>query len=128
MAIKIDVAPGELIDKLTILEIKKANIEDPAKLRNVAHEYDVLTRTLEAEVEETADLLELRSQLKAINETLWRIEDDIRDHERNRDFGAGFIELARAVYHTNDKRAAVKRRINELLDSDIIEEKSYAAY
>lgn len=128
MAIKIDVAPGELIDKITILEIKKANITDPAKRRNVAHELAVLTRTLDAEVPASEPLRELRAQLKAINETLWQIEDDIRDHERKKDFGPRFIELARAVYRTNDQRAAVKRQINELLQSDIIEEKSYAAY
>jgi hypothetical protein len=128
MAIKIDVAPGEVLDKLTILEIKKANIKDPAKLRNVEHEYDVLSRTLAEQVADTAALQALRARLKEINETLWRIEDDIRDQERAKDFGPRFIELARAVYHTNDERAAVKRQINELLDSDIIEEKSYAAY
>jgi septal ring factor EnvC (AmiA/AmiB activator) len=128
MAMKIDVAPGELIDKLTILEIKAANISDPGKLRNVRHEYEVLSRALDGEIEQTAELAELRAELKAINETLWRIEDDIRDCERAKDFGAAFIELARSVYHTNDRRAAVKRRINELLDSDIVEEKSYAAY
>jgi hypothetical protein len=115
MAILIEVAPGELIDKMTILEIKKANISDPAKLRNVSHEYDVLARVLAA-------------QLKANNESLWKIEDDIRDLERARDFGPAFIENARAVYFTNDRRAAVKRQINELLDSAIVEEKSYAAY
>ncbi|QQP90167.1 hypothetical protein IGS68_02540 [Skermanella sp. TT6] len=128
MAILIEVAPGELIDKLTILEIKKANIGDPAKLRNVEHEYDVLSRVLAEQVPASADLTALTAELKAINESLWKIEDDIRDLERARDFGAAFIELARAVYHTNDRRAAVKRRINELLDSPILEEKSYAAY
>ena len=128
MAILIEIAPGELIDKLTILEIKKANITDPAKLRNVQHEYDVLFRVLTEQVPPSADLTGLTAQLKAINEELWKIEDDIRDCERARDYGQRFIELARAVYHTNDRRAAVKRRINELLDSAIIEEKSYAAY
>ena len=128
MAILIEVAPGELIDKLTILEIKKANIGDPAKLRNVEHEYDVLSRVLAEQVPASADLTALTAELKAINESLWKIEDDIRDLARARDFGAAFIELARAVYHTNDRRAAVKRRINELLDSPILEEKSYAAY
>ena len=128
MAILIEVAPGELIDKLTILEIKKANIGDPAKLRNVEHEYGVLSRVLAEQVPPSADLTALTAELKAINESLWKIEDDIRDLERARDFGPAFIELARAVYHTNDRRAAVKRRINELLDSPILEEKSYAAY
>lgn len=128
MSIKIDVAPGEVLDKLTILEIKKANIKDPGKLRNVGHEYDVLSRTLAEQVADTAELQALRARLKEINETLWRIEDDIRDQERAKDFGPRFVELARAVYHTNDERAAIKRQINELLDSDIVEEKSYAAY
>jgi 3-methyladenine DNA glycosylase/8-oxoguanine DNA glycosylase len=128
MSIRIEVAPGEVIDKLTILEIKRERIEDEAKRRNVAHEYEVLTRDLDAAVAETAELSDLRAQLKAINETLWQIEDDIRECERRKDFGNAFIELARAVYHTNDKRAAVKRRINEVLKSDILEEKSYAAY
>jgi hypothetical protein len=128
MAIRIDVAPGELIDKLTILDIKRANITDPAKLRNVEHEYAVLAKVLETEVPDSAELRDLTAQLKAINETLWKIEDDIRDHERDRNFGPTFIELARAVYHTNDRRAVVKRQINELLNSAIVEEKSYAAY
>lgn len=128
MAIKIDVAPGEVLDKLTILEIKKANITDPAKLRNVEHEYDVLSRTLAEQVADTAELRELRARLKAINETLWKIEDDIRDEERAKNFGPRFVELARSVYRTNDERAAVKRQINVLLESDIVEEKSYAAY
>jgi len=128
MAILIEVAPGELIDKLTILEIKKANITDPAKLRNVQHEYDVLARVLAEQVPSSEALTGLTAELKAINGELWKIEDEIRDCERDRDFGPKFIELARAVYHTNDRRAAVKRQINELLDSPIIEEKSYAAY
>lgn len=128
MSIRIEVAPGEVIDKLTILEIKRERIEDEGKRRNVSHEHDVLTRDLAAAVSETPELRDLRAQLRAINETLWQIEDDIRECERRKDFGNAFIELARAVYHTNDKRAAVKRRINELLKSDIIEEKSYAAY
>jgi len=128
MAILIEVAPGELIDKLTILEIKKANITDPSKLRNVQHEYDVLAQVLSEQVPSSESLTGLTAELKAINEELWKIEDVIRDCERDRDFGPKFIELARAVYHTNDRRAAVKRQINVLLDSPIIEEKSYAAY
>ena len=84
MAILIEVAPGELIDKLTILEIKKANISDPAKLRNVSHEYDVLARVLTEQVPASDTLTDLTAQLKAINESLWKIEDDIRDLERAR--------------------------------------------
>ncbi len=128
MVITIEISPGELIDKLTILEIKKANLTDPDKLRNTIYEYELLSGRLADAVTPGEALDGLRAELKAINEALWRIEDDIRDCERDRDFGPRFIELARAVYHTNDRRAAVKRRINEILNSAIMEEKSYAAY
>jgi hypothetical protein len=128
MSIKIEVAPGEIIDKLTILEIKRERIGDEAKRRNVAHEWDVLTRDLDVAVKKTLQLDVLRAKLKEINLRLWVIEDDIRDCERAKDFGAKFVELARAVYITNDERALVKRQINELLGSSIMEEKSYAAY
>ena len=128
MSIRIEVAPGEIIDKLTILEIKRERIGDEAKRKNVVHEWDVLTRDLDAAVKKTPALDALRAKLKEINLKLWVIEDDIRDCERAKDFGPKFIELARAVYFTNDERAAVKRQINELLGSAIMEEKSYAAY
>jgi len=128
VSIRIEVAPGEIIDKLTILEIKRERMADEAKRRNVSHEWDVLTRDLAAAIAPTPELDALRATLKEINLKLWVIEDDIRDCERAKDFGPKFIELARAVYFTNDERAAVKRRINELLNSAIIEEKSYAAY
>ncbi len=128
MSIRIEVAPGEIIDKLTILEIKRERIGDEAKRRNVSYEWDVLTRDLVAAVPATPALDALRAKLKEINLKLWVIEDDIRDCERAKDFGPKFVELARAVYFTNDERAAVKRKINELLNSAIIEEKSYAAY
>jgi hypothetical protein len=128
VSIRIEVAPGEIIDKLTILEIKRERIGDEAKRKNVAHEWDVLTRDLDAAVKKTPELDALRAKLKEINLKLWVIEDDIRDCERVKDFGARFVELARAVYFTNDERAAVKRQINELLGSAIMEEKSYAAY
>jgi hypothetical protein len=128
MSIRIEVAPGEIIDKLTILEIKRERIGDEAKRKNVSYEWDVLTRDLVAAVPATPELDALRAKLKEINLTLWVIEDDIRDCERARDFGPKFVQLARAVYVTNDQRAAVKRQINELLNSAIIEEKSYAAY
>jgi hypothetical protein len=128
MSIRIEVAPGEIIDKLTILEIKRERIGDEAKRKNVSYEWDVLTRDLMAAVPATPELDALRAKLKEINLKLWVIEDDIRDCERAKDFGPKFVELARAVYFTNDERAAVKRQINELLNSAIIEEKSYAAY
>ena len=127
-AVKVDVAPGELIDKLTILEIKAERIADPAKLRNVETELAVLRRSREATIPPSSDLYALASELRTINETLWKVEDDIRDCEHQGDFGPRFVELARAVYRTNDRRAAVKRSINELLRSDIVEEKSYVEW
>src|SRR5438874_368905 len=117
MSIRIEVAPGEIIDKLTILEIKRERIGDEAKRKNVSYEWDVLTRDLMAAVPATPALDALRAKLKEINLKLWVIEDDIRDCERAKDFGPKFVELARAVYFTNDERALVKRKINELLNS-----------
>ncbi|MGQ9370069.1 DUF6165 family protein [Azospirillum sp. ST 5-10] len=126
--VRVDIAPGELLDKITILEIKLERIADPAKTRNVAVEHELLTRTADAALPKSAELSALVRRLKAINERLWVIEDDIRACERAKDFGETFIALARAVYHTNDERAAVKRAINTLLNSALVEEKSYAAY
>lgn len=128
MAILLEVSPGELIDRLTILEIKLERIRDPAKLKNIRHEHDVSLAALRKAVKGSAELDALHRDLKAVNEKLWVIEDDIRDHERAKTFGPAFVELACAVYITNDRRAALKRQINELLKSAIVEEKSYAAY
>lgn len=128
MHLTIDVSPGELIDKITILEIKLARISDPEKLRNVETEYRLLEQVLRAETTDSGELQKLHSELKRVNEIIWDVEDGIRDHERRRDFGPSFVELARAVYHNNDRRAALKREVNLLLDSALIEEKSYAAY
>lgn len=127
MRIQVNISPGELLDKLTILEIKAERIEDPAKLDNVGRERAVLESAAE-HIEGSAGVPALKRELKAVNERLWDIEDEIRDHERDQNFGATFVELARAVYVTNDKRAALKKQINELLGSDIVEEKSYAKY
>jgi hypothetical protein len=124
----IPVAPGELIDKITILEIKVAHIADPDKRANVTHELELLRKVLAQAVLPQDDLTRLTIKLKGINETLWGIEDDIRDCEAAQNFGHRFIDLARAVYRTNDKRAAIKREINLLLESDIMEEKSYHSY
>lgn len=126
--ILVEVAPGELIDKITILEIKSERIADAGKLKNVRVELDVLAAARDAAMAASAELAELTAQLKQVNEALWEIEDAIRDCERGQDFGPKFIELARSVYHSNDRRAALKRQINELLGSKLIEEKSYAAY
>lgn len=124
----VPVAPGELIDKITILEIKAAHITAADKRANVTRELDLLRAVLTNAIVPRPELARLTSDLKTINETLWAIEDDIRDAEAAQDFGPKFIELARAVYRTNDKRAEIKRDINLLLGSDIIEEKSYHPY
>ena len=122
------IAPGELIDKITILRIKSERISDEAKLKNVRTELDLLTATQKEHVPASDEMMRLQEALKTVNEALWEIEDDIRDCERQGDFGEEFIRLARAVYVTNDKRAALKKEINLLLGSSIVEEKSYAKY
>jgi hypothetical protein len=122
------VAPGELIDKITILRIKSERISDAAKVKNVRIELDILNATRADSVPDSEELTRLDAALQAVNEELWVIEDDIRDCERDGDFGQKFIDLARAVYVTNDKRAALKKDINLLLGSHIVEEKSYAEY
>ncbi len=126
--LQVEVSPGELIDKITILEIKADRISDPDKLANVHRELRSLTATGEKALDTSPELDEFTAELRRINEQLWEIEDDIRDCERNGDFGERFVELARAVYRTNDRRAAAKRSINELLGSELVEEKDYADY
>ncbi len=126
--VKIEVGAGELIDKITILQIKSDRVTDPDKLVNIRHELGVLTKTRGEQLEETDELARLADELKQINEKIWQVEDDIRDRESEKDFGERFIELARSVYKTNDRRAAVKKQINLLTGSDIIEEKSYTDY
>ncbi len=128
MKLLVETSAGELIDKITILEIKLTKIDDEAKRRNVAQELEALTTALPAAIAESPGVAGLRRDLKSVNEELWRIEDDIRAQERAKDFGAGFIALARSVYQTNDRRAALKREINRLTQSRLIEEKSYEAY
>ena len=124
----IPVAPGELIDKITILEIKSRRIKDEAKLRNVRHELALLDQVWADTPESATDISDARRRLGEINEKLWQIEDDIRELEARGDFGEQFIALARSVYLTNDERAAIKREINTLLGSKIMEEKSYTDY
>ncbi len=126
--ISVEIAPGELIDKITILEIKLERMTDAAKLANVRIEWETLTGARDEAIAPTSDLDRLTAALKVVNEKLWVIEDDIRDCERDGDFSEKFVELARAVYITNDERARLKREINELLGSRLVEEKSYAAY
>ena len=126
--LQVEVSAGELVDKITILEIKAERIADPDKLANVHRELRSLTATRERALDRSPELDEFTAELRRINECLWKIEDDIRDCERNGDFGERFIELARAVYRTNDRRAAAKRKINDLLGSALVEEKNYADY
>jgi 3-methyladenine DNA glycosylase/8-oxoguanine DNA glycosylase len=126
--IMIENGPGELIDRITILEIKLENIRDQAKLVNIRHEYELSLATLRKEIAETAELTRLTAELKAVNAELWRIEDEIRTQERAGTFGETFVAIARSVYRTNDRRAAIKRKINDLFESKIVEEKSYEAY
>ncbi len=125
----VPVSPGELIDKITILEIKSARMTDAAKLHNVRTELALLNETWNASgFSRQADIREEWNGLRDVNAKLWDIEDRIRDQERESRFDAGFVELARAVYVTNDERAALKRRINTRLGSQLVEEKSYKDY
>ena len=116
---------GELIDKITILRIKAKKICDPAKSANVRRELELLNEARVSLPSASKEMRKLESELEQVNGTLWDIEDRIRDCERGSDFGPEFIRLARAVYQTNDRRAAIKRRINEITGSALIEEKSY---
>ena len=127
-SVLIEVSPGEMIDKITILLIKSERINDEIQLANVQHELGILSSKLEKEISGSPKLDALKLELKSVNEELWCIEDRIRDCERINDFSQTFIELARAVYFTNDKRAKLKREINLLLGSEIMEEKSYKSY
>jgi hypothetical protein len=119
------VPPGELIDKITILRIKAERIADPAKRVNVEEELKTLTSARARFLPEDPEIARLEASLAGVNQVLWQIEDDIRNCERAGDFGPRFIELARAVYKTNDRRAALKREINLHLGARLIEEKSY---
>jgi len=121
----VPVSWGELLDKITILEIKRARIARPDARANVEKERSLLG-AIGATALGRADVAALFGELRAVNEALWEIEDAIREKEAEARFGAEFIQLARSVYQRNDERAAIKRRINALLDSDLIEEKSYA--
>lgn len=123
----IDAAPGEVIDRLTILELKLERIAVPAKLAPVRLEHKNLTAALAAG-EPIPGVEPLRSALKAVNAALWQVEDDIRACERAKDFGPRFVELARSVYRHNDQRCALKQRINEAAGSALTDVKSYARY
>ena len=122
---KIEVSNGEILDKLSIIEIKLEKITDPAKRRNLEKEYKILEAV-------AGEILpkdhRLYQALLEVNRRLWDIEDTIRELERRKDFGSSFIETARSVYHQNDRRAEIKREINEITGSGLIEEKSYKPY
>ena len=128
MEIFVPTTPGELIDKLTILRLKSEKMTDAAKLVNVYHEMAVLSQTATAAIPMSPALRALWDELYEINADLWVIQDDIRAFEVKPDFGPGFIGLARAVYVTNVERARVKKNINLLLGSQIVEEKSYTEF
>ncbi len=122
------VSYGEILDKITILEIKQKNITDAEKLKNVAHELNLLTRTWNDHVTASEKLSQLKQQLKEVNQSLWDIEDNIRIKESKKEFDDEFVQIARSVYYENDKRAAVKKEVNLLLGSELVEEKSYEDY
>jgi len=128
MPILAPVSAGELIDKITILRVKALRIADSAKEANVKAELALLEETAARELRPSPELEDLIAQLIEINAALWDIEDGKRDCERRQDFGPKFVELARRVYIDNDRRAAVKRQINLLAGSDIVEEKSHKPY
>ncbi len=122
---KIEVSNGEIVDKLTIIEIKLKHIKDETKRKNLQKEYEVLNKAVGKIIPKNHELYQALLQ---VNQELWDIEDRIRDFERHKDFGDEFIRTARAVYFTNDKRSEIKRKINELTGSELIEEKSYQKY
>lgn len=126
--ILVPVSAGELVDKLTILELKLDRITDPARQRNVAAEREALTEVAKAALPASEALSRHQDALADVNGKLWDVEDALRRKESRQDFGAEFVALARSVYRLNDKRAAIKREINELLGSRLVEEKSYADY
>lgn len=124
----VPVSAGELIDKITILRLKSERIGDASRLVNVRRELQALERVAAESLPDADGLEGLTGELRAVNTRLWEIEDSIRDCEAAGDFGPQFVEFARAVYITNDRRSEIKRRINMLLGSAIVEEKSYADY
>lgn len=123
-----EISVGELLDKISILEIKQNNLNDKEKIKIVSKELESLTNTLEKNVQLTDEIKSLYKNLKDINIKLWGIEDAKRDCERNKNFGESFIQLARSVYLENDNRAKIKNKINILSGSNLLEVKSYEKY
>ncbi len=127
-AVKVEVSAGELIDKLTILEIKIERIQDPYKMENIQNELRAVIDTVQTYIPPSKELNKLKSDLKETNKKLWDIEDQIRDKEQKKEFDQEFIDISRSVYITNDERGRIKREINQLLGSRLIEEKAYTEY
>ena len=128
MQLQVPVSVGEVLDKITILQIKLAHISDAAKRANIQNELDALLPLMAGDAFTTDQMQALMAELKSVNEALWDIEDDIREKEAAKSFDAEFIRLARAVYITNDKRAEIKKQINLATGSALVEEKSYEPY
>lgn len=126
--ILIPVAPGELIDKITILKIKSERMSDAEKLLNVRRELEMLRDEQRRHIADDTQISDMQARLEEVNGRIWDLEDVIRDCERNKDFGEVFLDTARKIYRTNDERAAIKKQINIHLGSQIVEEKSYAEY
>jgi hypothetical protein len=124
----VEVSWGEFVDKQTILEIKEQRLRAPSALANVRNELATMRQVLERLPPASPALAPLKQRLKAVNETLWEIEDRIRAKEAEQAFDAQFVELARSVYRNNDERAAIKREINTLMKSRLVEEKQYTPY
>ena len=123
-----EISAGELLDKISILEIKLEKVEDTESLTEIKKEYEILTEVKNLNIEKNEKLKPLLIELKKINQNLWDIEDKLRVFEKNKDFGKTFVELARGVYFNNDKRAKIKSEINKILNSNIKEIKQYADY
>ena len=123
-----EISPGELLDKISILEIKLKQIKDKNSLEEVKKEYKILKETQNSSIELTGRIKELFDSIKEVNLVLWRIEDDVRLCEKNKDFGKNFIKLARAIYFNNAKRSDIKSEINKTLGSNINEVKQYVNY
>ena len=128
MTITVEVSYGEMLDKISILEIKLEKVSDPGQRENISRELGILSAARDQGLADGPDFSAIYQGLKDVNLQLWQIEDDIRDCERRQDFGDQFIALARSVYRINDRRAALKRELNELLGSPLVEEKLYQDY
>ena len=127
-SVEVEIAPGELIDKITILEIKMECITANEKRNNIRHELNVLRQCRKELIPDSLPLERLMIDLKAVNRRLWTIEDELREHERDQKFDDRFVNLARTVYKNNDKRSALKAQINSPLGATMVEEKSYTDY